>query len=113
MGSLWTYQAHVDRVVDADTLEMTVDTGFRSRHVVHVRLKGVDAPELGTPEGEAAKQAVQTLLEGDQRQWNATVRTERIASGEIVSFERYVADVWVGDLNLAEWLVEQGHAERK
>lgn len=99
-------------MIDGDTLEMTVDTGFRSRHVVHVRLSGVNAPETSSPEGKAAKAALATLVATHPGEWPVTVVTQRIKSGEVVSFERYVATVVLDGIDLAEWLVANGYAER-
>tara|TARA_R100001510_G_scaffold57759_1_gene67535 strand:- start:160 stop:570 length:411 start_codon:yes stop_codon:yes gene_type:complete len=52
----WNYEAYCDRVVDADSIKMTVDLGFAVQKKVDVRLFGVDAPEMrgGTEETKAA-----------------------------------------------------------
>jgi len=39
------YYATLDRVVDGDTLDITVDLGFRICTKVRVRLAGLDTPE--------------------------------------------------------------------
>lgn len=44
--SPFVYQAFVKRVVDGDTLDLTVDLGFSIRHDMRVRLTGVDTPEV-------------------------------------------------------------------
>jgi endonuclease YncB( thermonuclease family) len=49
------YRCTIDRVIDADTLAVTVDLGFCIHTKTQVRLYGVNAPELTTPEGKAAK----------------------------------------------------------
>ena len=43
------------RVVDADTLLVEVDCGFGCRMEQRLRLRGIDAPELKTPEGARAR----------------------------------------------------------
>lgn len=52
----WNYEAYCDRVVDADSIKMTVDLGFAVSKKVDVRLFGIDAPEMrgGTEETKAA-----------------------------------------------------------
>lgn len=49
-ADLWTYQARLDEtrtgVVDGDTLDLTVDVGFRASRRVRVRLQGVDTAEI-------------------------------------------------------------------
>jgi endonuclease YncB( thermonuclease family) len=58
----YTYAATVDRVVDGDTLKVIIDVGFGNRVYDKLRLRGVNTPELGTPEGEKAKRYVAGLL---------------------------------------------------
>jgi micrococcal nuclease len=58
----WEFHAHLERVIDGDTLDLAVDLGFAIFHVVRVRLSGVDTPEVygvkhGTPEHEAGLKA--------------------------------------------------------
>lgn len=42
----FTYQCHVSRVVDGDTLDLVVDMGFRTRRTIRVRLGGLDTSEI-------------------------------------------------------------------
>ncbi len=57
-GERYCYQGHLQRVVDGDTVEAVLDLALGGATLQRLRLRGVDAPELGTPEGEAAKQAL-------------------------------------------------------
>ena len=52
---MWTYRATVLRVVDGDTVWLEVDPGFDLRLRMSVRLSGVNAPEMSTDEGKAAR----------------------------------------------------------
>jgi micrococcal nuclease len=48
---LYRYEAKLIRVVDGDTIVLEIDQGFRQfRHDQHVRLLGVDTPELNGPD---------------------------------------------------------------
>ena len=58
----YTYEAAIDRVIDGDTLLVVVEVGFGIKVHDKLRLRGIDTPELGTPEGERAKKFVQGLL---------------------------------------------------
>ncbi len=58
----YTYEATIDRVIDGDTLLVVIEVGFRIKVHDKLRLRGLDTPELGTPEGERAKKFVQGLL---------------------------------------------------
>lgn len=68
--SLWHYRAFDLSAVDADTVDMTVDLGFGVTRRDRFRLygpdpagkMGLDAPELSTPEGKAARDWLRALL---------------------------------------------------
>lgn len=59
---VYCYSAKLLRVVDADTLCLMVDLGFSTHVETTVRLDGIDAPEIGTPEGKAARDYLVVLL---------------------------------------------------
>jgi len=58
----YTYAAVIDRVVDGDTLRVVIGVGFRTFVREKLRLRGINTPELGTAEGDAAKKFVSKLL---------------------------------------------------
>jgi micrococcal nuclease len=43
---MYKYKARVSRVVDGDTLDLTIDLGFRTFVKQRVRLYGIDTPEI-------------------------------------------------------------------
>lgn len=52
------YKADLVRVIDGDTIDVTIDLGFSISMLARVRLKGVDTPEIFGPNaGPAGKQA--------------------------------------------------------
>lgn len=53
-GHVWTVPATVIRVVDGDTLMLRCDLGWHITYETRCRLIGINAPELGTEEGQAA-----------------------------------------------------------
>jgi micrococcal nuclease len=63
------YQAQAERIIDGDTLLLT--NGER------VRLIGVDAPEMDTPEGQEAAEFVRGLISPDQNIWLEAVGNDR------------------------------------
>jgi micrococcal nuclease len=74
------------------------------RIVQYVRLAGLNAPERGTDEGQAAKAYVQERL---------LIRTASLAISEERPREKYgriLATIWLGDVNFNEELIEAGHA---
>lgn len=71
MAEFGPYPARVVRVVDGDTVILDLDLGFGlyfqgedwDGHVrLSCRVLGINAPELGTPEGEASKVFAESLL---------------------------------------------------
>lgn len=57
----WNVPARVERVVDADTLDLTLDLGWHISYRSRCRLAGVNAPELGTAAGREAREYVMAL----------------------------------------------------
>jgi len=60
---VYDYAATVEQVVDADTLVLEIDLGFHVHLRQHVRLAGLDAPELRAPAGQEARDWVQGWLD--------------------------------------------------
>ena len=59
--ALYTYRAAPVRVVDGDTVDLTIDLGFRIRWTQRFRLAGLNAPELVGPDAAKAKDAAEFL----------------------------------------------------
>lgn len=75
---MWEYQCRVENVVDGDTLDLLVDTGFRQRYAARVRLTGVDTAEV----------------------YGVSKDSEEYADG--IEHAEFV-DEWVADSGSAEW----------
>src|SRR3989338_1982980 len=107
---LFTYRAFIEKVIDADTLKVRVDLGFGIRNRQVLRLRGIDAPELGTKSGDAARALVQSLLKEASAIELCSTRPDK--------YGRYLADVFIPaenggeDLFLNNVLLEKGHARR-
>lgn len=101
MTPAYRYRAELVRVIDADTLILRVDLGFRCTVTVTVRVRDVDAPELHTAAGDEAKAAVVRMFEAGQPIVIATYKDKQ-------SFARWVADVWLGDELFADRLRAAG-----
>ena len=61
-SEIYTYGAEVLRVVDGDTLWLKVR--LRARHWLRekLRLRGLDCPEMDTPEGKEARRFAESCL---------------------------------------------------
>jgi endonuclease YncB( thermonuclease family) len=87
----------VTRVGDGDTIQVNLQSGR-----MKVRLASIDAPERGQPGGREATAALAARVKGRQ------VALEVVEQSD--GYDRMVAVVWLGDENVNEWLVRQGHA---
>lgn len=95
MKSHYEYQAIVTRVVDGDTLEVTIDLGFRIKiEKVRLRLKGIDTPETWRPRNDLERThglKATEFVEGIfNRNPNCIITTFKHGPS---SFARYEADV--------------------
>ncbi len=94
--SIPVMQGTVVGVVDGDTVDVRLESGM-----IRVRLHAVDAPEQGQPSGRAAKEALSRLVYGQ------AVRVEPVEQDR---YDRLVARLWVGELDVNAELIRQGHA---
>ena len=107
----YRYRARLVRIIDADTIRVSVDLGMRISREVNLRIADIDAPEVyGRDASEAGRTATEALREmlGDRPLYVATRK-------DTTSFDRYVAALYIdaGDGTLRDIgaaLVEGGHA---
>lgn len=59
---MYTYKAKLNKVIDGDTVNLTIDLGFRMSMTANCRMAGINAPEMDTEEGKAAKVALMYML---------------------------------------------------
>ncbi len=115
-ADLFTYSAELRRVVDGDTLVVALEVSPGVFLEQKLRLRGLDCPEMSTPEGRAAKRFVEALV--------AKTTAIVINTTKPDKYDRYLADVFltmsdqpsaVSDqpLFLNNILLENGHAVRK
>ena len=68
-----------------------------------LRLRGIDSPELNTPEGQKAKKFAETRLNFAAAVIITTTKPDK--------YDRYLSDVWIDGVNLNKLLLEQGLAK--
>ena len=83
-------------VIDGDTVDILVD-----RKPLRLRLNGIDTPEKGQPFGSTAKEGLAKLVAG---------KAVRYAVRDTDRYDRSIADLYVGDVHVNLWLVQQGLA---
>jgi endonuclease YncB( thermonuclease family) len=83
---LYTYHARLLTITDADTLWVFIDLGFGITTVQQLRLRGIDAPEIASRDGQAAKRFVEREFKN--------LPEIIITSTKSDKYDRYLADVF-------------------
>ena len=107
----------IDKVLDGDTIDVSIDLGFDLYKKERVRVAGVDTPEkrtrtleekaLGIDATNWLKKELEDVLAGDDE---LIVRTE--LHGGVGKYGRLLGWLYVGDeeLSLNEQMITQGYA---
>ena len=107
----------VDKVVDGDTIDVSIDLGFDLIKKERVRIAGVDTPEKRTRDLEEKalgldatywmQKNLQDTLDGDEE---LTIRTE--LKGGMGKYGRLLGWLYVGDDNVSlnEKMITEGYA---
>ena len=101
---LWNYRISQYRVVDGDTIEATIDLGFSTFRKEKLRLARINAPEIKTDAGPISKSHLSKILDG------TTIHVQTMKDKED-RYGRYIAEVWVDDVNINDMMVRDGAAE--
>ena len=101
----YIYRARINRVVDGDTFDATVDLGFHTYGRHRFRLYDVDTPERGQPGYKEATEKLRELLtEAADEHGNILIFSRK--SGK---YGRWIATVYVGAFTsdrTASWLLQ-------
>jgi len=107
----------INRVVDGDTIDVTIDLGFDLYKKERVRIAGVDTPEKRTRDKEEKalgldatawmKEKLEGAIKGDNE---LTIRTE--LKGGVGKYGRLLGWLYVGDdeFSLNEQMITEGYA---
>jgi len=107
----------INRVVDGDTIDVTIDLGFDLYKKERVRVAGVDTPEKRTRDKEEKalgidatnwlKTKLEETIKGDEE---LLIRTE--LKGGVGKYGRLLGWLYVGDasISLNELMIEEGYA---
>ena len=124
MKTRYVYNAQIMRVIDGDSVEIIVDCGFGIAFRMKARLYSINAPEMNTDEGKAAKAALSKLLNETSLAEGMllhTVKTHKQSSKNPIDasgkYGRWLVEI-IGKrkaagalINLNEEMVALGHAE--
>ena len=107
----------INRVVDGDTIDVTIDLGFELYKKERVRVAGVDTPEkrtrnleekaLGLDATAWLKEKLEETIKGDEE---LVIRTE--LKGGVGKYGRLLGWLYVGDsdVSLNEQMITEGYA---
>ena len=107
----------INRVLDGDTIDVTIDLGFDLFKKERVRVAGVDTPEkrtrdleekaLGIDATNWLKEKLEGALAGDD---DLVIRTELV--GGVGKYGRLLGWLYLGDaaVSLNEAMIEEGYA---
>ena len=107
----------IDKVLDGDTIDVTIDLGFDLYKKERVRVAGVDTPEkrtrdleekaLGIDATNWLKEKLTETIKGDDE---LTIRTE--LKGGVGKYGRLLGWLYVGEstISLNEQMIEEGYA---
>ena len=107
----------IDKVVDGDTIDVTIDLGFDLFKKERVRVAGVDTPEkrtrnleekaLGLDATAWIKDHLEGAIDGDD---DLIIRTE--LDGGVGKYGRLLGWLYIGDSNLSlnEQMITEGYA---
>ena len=86
---IYIYKAELIRVVDGDTVDLIVDLGFDTSRRERFRLYGIDAPEMRTKEGKAAKAWLEDAIRPPEAIYVQTIQLETKAKRD--KYGRFLA----------------------
>ena len=107
----------INRVLDGDTIDVTIDLGFDLYKKERVRAAGVDTPEKRTTDLEEKalgydatnwlKEKLEGAIEGED---DLVIRTELV--GGVGKYGRLLGWLYIGDadLSLNEMMITEGYA---
>ena len=105
MATYWTVPGRVVRVIDADTIMVKLDLGWRISYEAGVRIMGINAPELSTAVGKEARAFAISLLPVDL--------PVVVVSRQLDKYGRVLGSIAMpGGLDFAQALLNAGYAVR-
>jgi micrococcal nuclease len=106
---MYEYRAKITEVYDGDTVTAVVDLGFNVSITEKIRLSGLNAPEVRgeeRPDGLISRDRLRDKILGKE----VVLKTDKDKTGK---YGRYIAEIYLEEENVNEWLITEGLAERK
>ena len=108
---MFEYNAVLDRVVDGDTVDATIDLGFDTWKKTRIRFYGINAPESRTRDleekkkGLAAKERLIEILKANDNKFV-------LKSHGVGKYGRCLGELYVetlGEVSVQQTLINEGH----
>tara|TARA_Y100000114_G_scaffold25835_1_gene21599 strand:- start:117 stop:470 length:354 start_codon:yes stop_codon:yes gene_type:complete len=108
---MFEYNAVLDRVVDGDTVDATIDLGFDTWKKTRIRFYGINAPESRTRDleekkkGLAAKERLIEILKANDNKFV-------LKSHGVGKYGRCLGELYVetlGEISVQQTLINEGH----
>ena len=118
---MYEYNAVLDRVVDGDTIDVTIDLGFNVWKKIRVRMEGINTPESRTRDleekkrGLAAKARLVEILEYNNNKCVLKVSGvgkygRALATVLVDSLSPLNGEDGITTIDVNKQLIEEGHA---
>ena len=118
---MYEYNAIVNRVVDGDTVDVTIDLGFSVWKKIRVRMEGINTPESRTRDleekkrGLAAKDRLKNILEFNNNKCVLKVSGvgkygRALATVLVESLSPLNGEDGITLIDVNKQLIEEGHA---
>ena len=118
---MYEYKAIISKVVDGDTIDATIDLGFKTWKKIRVRMEGINTPESRTRDleekklGLAAKARLKEILEYNNNECVLKVSGvgklgRALASVYVDTLSPTSDKTSITEINVNKQLIEEGHA---
>ena len=106
---MYEYRCKILRVVDGDTVHVSVDLGLETYRTLKVRLAAINAPELSEPSGQNAKSFLTSLISEHPPEYWWTIRTVKDRTEKYGRYLGHIINPSTGE-SLNQLMVDSGHA---
>jgi micrococcal nuclease len=102
---MYEYNCEILRVVDGDTVDVSIDLGFDISYKSRVRLYGIDTPESRTRDKDEKARGLMSkeYLIDELSKGQVVIKTHKDKKGK---FGRVLGEMYVGDSNVNMMMVD-------
>ena len=106
---MYEYKCKVKKVVDGDTVDVTIDLGFDIAYSSRVRLYGIDTPESRTRDKDEKARGLMSkdFLVKELSKGDVVIKTKKDKIGK---FGRILGELYVNDININQMMIHGFYA---